>query len=136
MDAAGQFLVDLEDFPDLAVLPVGGLRADVFQRQAVLIDALMRRCQRGHELLRADDEDDVGGAPGVRGELAPRPVPVISRIPGTPRRYAERRNPRRWRTRPASSAFARPWPIGAAVFRLRESPGSGEAPSPARRQAW
>src|SRR4030081_3564441 len=70
VDAAGQFLVDLEDFPDLAVLPVGGLRAGVFQRQAVLIDALMRRCQRRHELLRADDEDDIGGAPGVGGELA------------------------------------------------------------------
>ena len=50
VDAAGQFLVDLEDLPDLAVLPVGGLRAGVFQRQAVLIDALMRRCQRRHKL--------------------------------------------------------------------------------------
>src|SRR5450755_2108729 len=70
VDAAGQFLVDLEDLPDLAVLPVGGLRAGVFQRQAVLIDPLVRRCQRGHELLRADDEDDIGGAPGVGGELA------------------------------------------------------------------
>src|SRR5450755_3265489 len=35
VNAAGQFLVDLEDLPDLAVLPVGGLRAGVFQRQAV-----------------------------------------------------------------------------------------------------
>jgi hypothetical protein len=70
VDAAGQLLVDPEDFPDLAVLPVGGLRAGVFQRQAVLINALMRRCQRRHELLRADDEDDIGGAPGVGGELA------------------------------------------------------------------
>jgi hypothetical protein len=26
VDAAGQFLVDLQDLPDLAVLPVGGLR--------------------------------------------------------------------------------------------------------------
>jgi hypothetical protein len=32
LDAAGQFLVDLEDLPDLAVLPVGGPRAGVFQR--------------------------------------------------------------------------------------------------------
>jgi hypothetical protein len=62
VDAAGQFLVDLEDFPDLAVLPVGGLRAGVFQRQAVLIDALVRRCERRNELLPADDEDDIGGA--------------------------------------------------------------------------
>ena len=56
--------------PDLAVLPVGGLRAGIFQRQAVLIDALMRRCQRGHELLRADHEDHIGRTPGVGGELA------------------------------------------------------------------
>ena len=41
MDAAGQFLVDLEDLPDLAVLPLGGLRAGVFQRQAVLVDPLV-----------------------------------------------------------------------------------------------
>ena len=60
MDAAGQFLVDLQDLPELAVLLVGGLRAGVFQRQAVLIDPLVRRCQRGHELLRADHEDHVG----------------------------------------------------------------------------
>jgi hypothetical protein len=31
VDAAGQFLVDLQDLPDLAVLPVGGLCAGVFQ---------------------------------------------------------------------------------------------------------
>jgi hypothetical protein len=47
VDAAGQFLVDLEDLPDLAVLPVGGLRAVVFQRQAVLIDPLVRRASVG-----------------------------------------------------------------------------------------
>jgi hypothetical protein len=35
VDPAGQFGVDLQDPPDLAVLPVGGLRAGVFQRQAV-----------------------------------------------------------------------------------------------------
>src|SRR5258707_14942767 len=57
VDPAGQFLVDLEDLPDLAVLPVGGLRAGVLQRQAVLIDALMRRCHPRPELLRAGDED-------------------------------------------------------------------------------
>jgi hypothetical protein len=38
VDAPGQFLVDLEDLADLAVLPVGGLRAGVFKRQAVLVD--------------------------------------------------------------------------------------------------
>ena len=42
MDAAGQFLVDLQDLAHLAVLPVGGYRAGVFQYQAVLIDPLVR----------------------------------------------------------------------------------------------
>src|SRR6185312_12801944 len=42
MDASGQFGVDLQNLPDLAVLPVGGLRAGVFQRQAVLVDPLVR----------------------------------------------------------------------------------------------
>src|SRR4029077_15429672 len=59
VDAAGQFGVDLQDLPDLAVLPVGGLRAGVLQRQAVLVDPLVRRGQRRHELLRADCEDHV-----------------------------------------------------------------------------
>jgi len=31
VDAAGQLVVDLQDLPDLAVLPVGGLRAGVFR---------------------------------------------------------------------------------------------------------
>ena len=62
MDPAGQLLVDLQDLPDLAVLPVGGLRAGVFQRQAVLVDPLVRGLQGGDELLRAGDEDDVGRA--------------------------------------------------------------------------
>ncbi len=43
VDAAGQLLVDLQDLPHLAVLPVSGLRPDVLQRQAVLIDPLMCR---------------------------------------------------------------------------------------------
>ena len=51
VDAAGQFLVDLEDLPDLAVLSVGRLCAGVFQRQAVLIDPLVRGFQGGHQLL-------------------------------------------------------------------------------------
>src|SRR3989440_13016317 len=71
VDAAGQFLVDLQDLADLTVLPVGGLRAGVLQRQAVLVDPLVGGLQRGDELVRADDKDDIGGAPGVGGELAP-----------------------------------------------------------------
>src|SRR5258708_20423373 len=70
VDAAGQFLVDLEGLPDLAVLPVGGLRAGVLQRQAVLIDPLMRRGHRRHELPRADDQDAIGAAPALPGTLA------------------------------------------------------------------
>src|ERR1700722_2710603 len=70
VDPARQFLVDLEHLADVAVLPVGGLRAGVLELQAVLIDTLVGRIQVGDELLRADDEDDVGRAPGVGGELA------------------------------------------------------------------
>ena len=70
MDAAGVLLVDLENLSDAAVLPVGGVGAGVLEWQAVLEDPLARRFQAGDELLRADDEDDVGGAPGVGGELA------------------------------------------------------------------
>jgi hypothetical protein len=40
VDAAGQFLVDLEDLPDVAVLPVGGLRAGILELQAVQVDPL------------------------------------------------------------------------------------------------
>src|SRR5437016_9513497 len=70
VDAAGILLVDLEDLADAAVHPVGGDRAGVLEFQAVLEDPLARRFQVGHELLRADDEDHVGGTPGVGGELA------------------------------------------------------------------
>jgi hypothetical protein len=42
VDAAGHFLVDLQDLPHLAVLPVGGLRTGIFQRQTVLVDPLVR----------------------------------------------------------------------------------------------
>jgi hypothetical protein len=52
MDAAGQFLVDFQDLPDLAVLAVGGLGAGIFQLQAVLVDPLMRGLQGRDELLR------------------------------------------------------------------------------------
>ena len=69
MDAAGKFLVDFQDLPDLAVLAVGGLGAGIFQLQAVLVDPLMRGLQGWDELLRAGHEDDVGRAPGVGGEL-------------------------------------------------------------------
>jgi hypothetical protein len=40
VDAAGEFLVDLEGLPDGAVLPVGGLRAGVLELQGVLMDPL------------------------------------------------------------------------------------------------
>ena len=70
MDAARKFLVNLEDLPDRAVLPVGRLRAGVLQYQAVLVDPLVGLLQARDELLRSDDEDDVGGAPGLGGQLA------------------------------------------------------------------
>ena len=35
VDAAGEFRVDLEDLPDVAVLPVRGDRAAVFEHQAM-----------------------------------------------------------------------------------------------------
>src|SRR5262245_16047965 len=63
VDAAGVLLLDLEDLSDAAVHAVGGERAGVLQFQAVLVDALARRFDRGHELLRADGEDDVGSSP-------------------------------------------------------------------------
>src|SRR4029453_8240995 len=72
VDTAGIFLVDLEDLSDAAVLPVGSVRAGVLELEAVLVDPLARRFHAGYELLCADDEDDVGGAPGVGGELAAR----------------------------------------------------------------
>jgi hypothetical protein len=59
MDAAGQFLVDLQYLPHLAVLPVGGLHAGVLKLEAVLVDPLMRRWQVRDELLR-DPGDRVG----------------------------------------------------------------------------
>jgi hypothetical protein len=62
VDAAGQFLVDLEDLPDLAVLSVGRLCAGVFQRQAVLIDPLVCGFQGGTSFW-AGHEDDIGRAP-------------------------------------------------------------------------
>src|SRR5580658_3732211 len=70
VDAAGQLLMDLEDLPDVAVLPVGGLRPGVLELQAVLVDPLPGGLDGGDDLLRASHEDDVGGAPGVGGELA------------------------------------------------------------------
>jgi hypothetical protein len=70
VDAAGVLLVHLENLANPAVLPIGGVRAGVLEFEAVLVDPLMGRFQGGDEFLRTDDEDDVGGAPGVRGELA------------------------------------------------------------------
>jgi hypothetical protein len=69
-DASGLLLEDLEDLSEVTVLAVGGIRASVLELQAVLHDPLVCRFQGGDELLRADDEDDVGGAPYVGGELA------------------------------------------------------------------
>jgi DNA-binding NarL/FixJ family response regulator len=40
VDAAGQLLVDLENLSDVAVLPIGGLRASVLEFEAVLEDPL------------------------------------------------------------------------------------------------
>ena len=62
------------------MLSVGRLCAGVFQRQAVLIDPLVRGFQGGHQLLRADHEDDIGRAPGVGGELAPD-AEAMTRVP-------------------------------------------------------
>ena len=50
MDAAGKFLVDFQNLPDLTVLAVGGLGAGIFQLQAVLVDPLMRGLPGGDEL--------------------------------------------------------------------------------------
>jgi hypothetical protein len=55
VDAAGILLVDLENLADAAVLPVGGVRAGVFEPQAVLDDPLVCRLEGGDELLEADD---------------------------------------------------------------------------------
>jgi hypothetical protein len=72
VDASRQLLVDLHDLPDEAVLAVCGLGPRVLQLETVLVDPLVRGLHRGHELLCADDEDDVGRAPRVGGELAAR----------------------------------------------------------------
>jgi hypothetical protein len=81
VDAAGQFLVDLEHLPDVAVLPVGGLRAGVLEFQAVLVDPLAGRVQVGDDLLRADDEDDVGRALGVGQRGSPGAGRISSSAP-------------------------------------------------------
>jgi hypothetical protein len=47
VDASGQLLVDLQQLPHLAVLPIIGIRPGVFLRQAVLVDPLMRRLRVG-----------------------------------------------------------------------------------------
>ena len=80
MDATGQLLVDLQDLPDLAVLPVGGLRAGVFELEAVLVDPLVRGLQGGHQLLRPDDEDDIGRAPGEEASWLPE-AEAMTRVP-------------------------------------------------------
>src|SRR5258706_5507608 len=67
VDAAGQFLVDLEDLPDVAVLPVGGLRAGILELEAVLVDPLARRLEAWDDFLGTGDQDDRDGSPGPRG---------------------------------------------------------------------
>jgi hypothetical protein len=69
---AGQLLVDFENLSNGAVLPVGGECASVLELEAVLEDPLACCVECRDEFLRADDEDDVRGAPGVGGELASR----------------------------------------------------------------
>ncbi len=71
MDTAGQLLVNLEDLSDGAVLPVSGNRASVFELQTVLVDELVCGLQRGHELLRADDEARTTVDEYPRGSLDP-----------------------------------------------------------------
>src|SRR6266511_4898283 len=56
VDAAGGLLVDLENLPDPAVLPIDGERSRVFERPAVLVDPLPCCLRVGYELLRPDDE--------------------------------------------------------------------------------
>src|SRR5256885_9160092 len=70
VDAPGEFLVDLEKLPDLDVLPIGGERPGILEGEAVFDDPLTGLLRAGDELLRADDEDDVCGAPHIGGELA------------------------------------------------------------------
>src|SRR6266498_3185557 len=55
VDAAGVFLVDLENLSDLAVLPVGGVRPCILEGETVLDDPLTGLLRAGDELLRADD---------------------------------------------------------------------------------
>jgi hypothetical protein len=80
VDPAGQFLMDLEDLPDLAVLSAGRLCAGVFQRQAVLIDPLVRGFQGGHQLLRADLAATVMILP-LTDDLAPHQGGVLGLSP-------------------------------------------------------
>src|SRR6266480_2050084 len=70
VDAAGEFLVDLENLSDVAVLPVGGVRPRILEGETVLDDPLTGLLRVGDELLRADNEDDVRGTPHIGGELA------------------------------------------------------------------
>src|SRR6476646_9847442 len=69
VDPAGQFLVDLEDLPDVAVLTVGGSGARVFELEAVLEDPLPCRVEGRDELLRADAKDHIRGTAGKPSKL-------------------------------------------------------------------
>jgi hypothetical protein len=83
VDAPGLFLVDLQHFANDAVLPVRRIRTRVLQLEAVLDDPLTRGLGVAEELLRADDEDDIGRAPGVRSELTPGRACSSARAPSS-----------------------------------------------------
>ena len=78
-------VVDLEDLSDAAVLPVGGDRAGVLERQAVVDVRSWAAFRLATSFCSTDDEDDVCRAPGVLRELAAEqelmrsvPSPVIA----------------------------------------------------------
>ena len=52
----GQLQMHLQNLADGAVLAVGGIRADVLELQAVLVDPLMCCFQDRDQFLRTDDE--------------------------------------------------------------------------------
>ena len=96
VDAPGQLLWISRIFPTKLFWPER-VRASVLELQAVLVDAPAARFGAGDQLLRAYyDEDDVGGAPGVRGEAG-------YRRPGRTRRAPRRGSPHercRWSSWP------------------------------------
>jgi hypothetical protein len=78
VDASGILLVDLEDLSDAAVLTVRSVGSSVLELEAVLEDPLVRRFQVGHELLRSDDEDHVGGPQAYEASWLPEAEAMTS----------------------------------------------------------